>query len=215
MQLRMLNRRSLSGSMTVVGDIAQATGAWAHSSWEEILAHLPDKRSPRRAELTIGYRIPSQNMELAARVLRVAAPDLAPPRSIRQTESPPRLVHAPSVDVLNATVADTVRDELEVLGAGNLAVIAPASMVDEIAVGLEQAGIDFGIAARTGLDHQVTVVPVGWVKGLELDGSIVVEPARIVNEEPQGLRALYVALTRATKRLALVHAQPLPDCLRE
>ena len=215
MQLRMLNRRSLSGSMTVVGDIAQATGAWAHSSWEEILAHLPDKRPARRAELTIGYRIPSQNMELAARVLRVAAPDLAPPRSIRQTESPPRLVHAPTVDALNAIVADTVRDELEVLGAGNLAIIAPASMVDEIADGLEQAGIDFGVAARTGLDHQVTVVPVGWVKGLELDGSIVVEPARIVDEEPQGLRALYVALTRATKRLALVHAQPLPDCLRE
>ena len=58
MQLRMLNRRSLNGSMTVVGDIAQSTGAWAHADWEEILEHLPDRRPARRAELTIGYRLP-------------------------------------------------------------------------------------------------------------------------------------------------------------
>src|SRR5690606_22529362 len=57
MQLRMLTRRSLGGSMTIVGDIAQATGAWAHASWDEILEHLPDRRPPRRAELTVGYRI--------------------------------------------------------------------------------------------------------------------------------------------------------------
>jgi DNA helicase IV len=215
MQLRMLNRRSLSGSMTVVGDIAQATGAWAHKSWEEILAHLPNKRPARRAELTIGYRIPSPNMELAARVLKFAAPELAPPRSIRQTGTAPRFVHAPAPDALGATVAAVVREELEELGTGNLAVIVPSSLVDEVSAGLGAAGVDHGSAIRNGLDQQVTVVPVGWVKGLELDGSIVVEPARIVDEEPQGMRALYVALTRATKRLALVHALPLPDCLRE
>ena len=78
MQLRMLARRSLSGSMTVVGDIAQATGAWAHANWDEILAFLPAKKPARRAELTIGYRIPAQNMMLAARVLAVAAPELTP-----------------------------------------------------------------------------------------------------------------------------------------
>ena len=59
MQLRMLNRRSLNGSMTVVGDIAQSTGEWAHRSWQEILDHLPDRRPPRRAELTVGYRLPA------------------------------------------------------------------------------------------------------------------------------------------------------------
>jgi len=50
----------------------------------------------------------------------------------------------------------------------------------------------------------------GHVKGLEFDGVVVVEPARIVAESPQGLRALYVALTRATQRLTVVHADPLP-----
>jgi DNA helicase IV len=59
----------------------------------------------------------------------------------------------------------------------------------------------------------VTVVPVRLVKGLELDAVIVVEPARIVAEEAQGLRSLYVALTRATKRLVVVHSDPLPEAL--
>jgi DNA helicase IV len=60
----------------------------------------------------------------------------------------------------------------------------------------------------------VTVVPVSVVKGLELDGVVVVEPAAIVDAEQQGLRALYVALTRSTRRLTIVHARPLPDAMR-
>src|SRR5690606_33444506 len=94
MQLRMLNRRSLNGSMTIVGDIAQSTGAWAHATWDEILEHLPDRRPARRAELTIGYRLPGPNMALAAKVLRLAAPDLTPPSAVRQVGDEPRLVAA-------------------------------------------------------------------------------------------------------------------------
>ena len=75
--------------------------------------------------------------------------------------------------------------------------------------------VEFGRAVRNGFANQITLVPVSLVKGLELDATVVVEPAAIVAEEAQGLRALYVALTRSTKRLALVHARPLPDCLRE
>src|SRR5206468_2161325 len=130
MQLRMLGRRSLNGSMTIVGDIAQATGAWAHASWDEILAFLPDRRPPRRAELTIGYRIPAPNMELASRVLRVAAPDLSPPRSIRQAGQVPRLVRAASVDALGDAVAAATQVELAEVGAGNVAVIVPTSLVE-------------------------------------------------------------------------------------
>jgi DNA helicase IV len=200
--------------MTIVGDIAQATGAWAHGSWEEILAHLPDRRPPRRAELTIGYRIPAPNMELAARVLRVAAPDLSPPSSIRQTGTGPRLVHVGDGE-LAAAIAAAALAEVEEVGGGNVAVIAPASLIDLVTAGLAEAGVSFGVAARNGLEEQVTVVPVGMVKGLELDATVVVEPADIVGQEAQGLRALYVALTRATKRLAIVHAKPLPECLAE
>ena len=215
MQLRMLGRRSLNGSMTIVGDIAQATGAWAHGDWDEILEHLPtERRAPRRAELTIGYRIPAPNMELAARVLRVAAPDLSPPRSVRDDGDPPRVVRASSADELTRgrrrrhhrrarrRRARQRRRDLPGI-VGRAAGRRPRA----------DAGLEFGIAPRSGLDLQITVVPVGMVKGLEVDASVVVEPAGIVAEEAQGHRALYVALTRSTKRLCVVHHEPLPAAM--
>jgi DNA helicase IV len=214
MQLRMLTRRSLSGSMTVVGDIAQSTGEWAHASWQEILDQLPDRRPPRRAELTVGYRLPAPNMALASRVLRVADPDLSPPSSIREDGDPP-LIRRTDPDRLGEVVVATTLDELDAVGSGNVAVIVPASMVDQVSAAFTDAGVEFGRATRHGLDVQITVVPVGLVKGLELDASVVVEPSAIVDEEAQGLRALYVALTRATKRLAIVHAADLPQALQE
>jgi DNA helicase IV len=214
MQLRMLERRSLNGSMTVVGDIAQSTGEWAHANWQEILDHLPDRRPPRRAELTVGYRLPAPNMALASRVLAVADPELKPPRSIRDDGEIPRIV-AVEPDRLAERVVAVAVEELEAVGTGNVAVIVPASLVDTVSDAFTLAGREFGRATRHGLDAQITVVPVGLVKGLELDASIVVEPAAIVSEEAQGLRALYVALTRATKRLAIVHAEALPDALQE
>ena len=93
--------------------------------------------------------------------------------------------------------------------------ICPDPLLDAVSAALDAAGIDHGHATRHGLEQQVTLVPVNLVKGLELDASVVVEPATIVESNPQGLRSLYVALTRATKRLAIVHARPLPDCLAE
>jgi DNA helicase IV len=214
MALRMISRRSLNGSITMVGDLAQATGAIAPSSWDDILAHLPSRKEPRVRELTIGYRIPAQSMALAARVLSVAAPTLVPPRSVREGEVPPIIRRVGESD-LGSEVASAVEALLVALGDGSVAVVTPASMADLVATTLEGRGLAVGRAARQALEAQVTVVPVGLVKGLELDGVVVVEPARIVDEEQQGLRALYVALTRATKRLVIVHAEPLPDALAE
>ncbi len=212
MQLRMLERRSLNGSMTVVGDIAQATGQWAHESWGEILELLPAKREPRRAELTLGYRLPAPIMAMAARVLRHAAPDLRPPRSVREDGAEPGVVRAPE-GALAEVVAAVTREERDVVDPGQVAVVCPSSLVDEVCDALTDAGIDFGRATRHGLEHRVAVVPVGLVKGLEVDAVVVVEPAAIVDEEAQGDRALYVALTRATKRLAVVHELELPPSL--
>ncbi|HEY8545446.1 MAG TPA: ATP-binding domain-containing protein, partial [Acidimicrobiales bacterium] len=214
MQLRMLSRRSLNGSMTIVGDIAQATGVWAVQGWGEILAHLPSKRPSRRAELTIGYRIPRPTMDLAAKVLAEAAPGLAPPESVRQVGDPPRVLSAPADDLV-ARVVEVALEERDAVDPGSVAIIVPQTLVDAVADGLDAAGVEYGRAARNGLESQVTLVPVSLVKGLELDAAVVVEPAAIVNEEAQGMRALYVALTRATKRLAVVHAQPLPACLQD
>ena len=95
----------------------------------------------------------------------------------------------------------------------SVVVVVPDEMADEMSAALDAAGIAHGRAAASGLDSQVTVVPISLAKGLEVDGVVVVEPARIVASEMQGLRALYVALTRPTQRLTIVHAEPLPDPL--
>ena len=95
MELRMLARRSLSGSMTIVGDIGQATGPWGAESWEDVLAHLPSRRDPRHIELTVGYRIPASIMGPAVAVLEVSAPWLTPPIAVRPGEDPPEFVRVP------------------------------------------------------------------------------------------------------------------------
>ena len=78
MQFRMLARRAPAGSLTVLGDLVQATGAWTYGSWDEILDHLPTGAVLRREELTLGYRAPGQVLELASRLLPVAAPAVKP-----------------------------------------------------------------------------------------------------------------------------------------
>jgi DNA helicase IV len=206
-------RRSLGGSMTVVGDIAQATGPWAPPSWDAVLANLPSRKPPRVQELSIGYRTPASIMTLANKVLAVAAPELTPPTAVREGDEDPQVIDVEPA-ALAARVAAIAAEERDIVGDGNVAVIVPDSLTEDVAAALRAAGVDFGEAARVGLDAQVNLVPVRLVKGLELDSVIVVEPARIVAEEPQGLRALYVALTRATRRLAVLHAEPLPEPLR-
>lgn len=212
MELRVLDRRSLNGSMTIVGDIAQATGAWAHDDWESVLEHLPSRRPPRRAELTVGYRVPGPIMDLAARVLPLAAPDLRPPTSIRHTGDEPILT-ATTDGALDLEVVDAVRRELKAVGSGNVAVVTPVSLTDRIDAALTDAGVEHGRATRQGLDRQVTVVPTSLVKGLELDSVIVVEPAAVLEDEVRGPQSLYVSLTRSTKRLSIIHARPLPEVL--
>ncbi len=214
MQLEMLRRRSLNGSMTVVGDIAQATGAWGHDDWYDVLDHLPDRRGARVAELTIGYRIPAPLMGFATKILAEVAPELSPPTAVR-TEGDPPVVTRVDADDLEATLARAVAEEIGAVGQGNVAVIAPAPLVDRVDRALTDAGVDHGSASLNGLQQQVTVVPVRLVKGLEVDAAIVVEPQLIIDSEPQGMRSLYVAFTRATKRLRVLHTGALPEVLRE
>jgi len=215
MELRMLARRSLSGSLTVVGDIGQATGPWGAESWDDVLAHLPERRPHRHIELTVGYRIPASIMGPAVAVLGASAPWLTPPQAVRPGEDPPEFVPVRDPSGLGAEVAAAAVRARDSVEPGNVAVIVPRSLVDAVAAGLEAAGVEFGHATRRGLDRRVTLVPVDLAKGLELDAAVVVEPAAIVAEESAGLRSLYVALTRATRRLSVVHARALPDPMRE
>ena len=212
MQLKMATRRSLSGAMTIVGDLAQATGPLAPTDWDDVLDHLPDRKPSRVIGLSVGYRIPGQIMELANKVMAAATPTLRAPRSVRIGEASPVFVRASGS--LGAAVADVVRSITSELPNASLGVIAPDSMIDELSEHLTAAGVNHGTATRTGLDEGVTLVPVSVVKGLELDAVVVVEPARIVADHEHGMRSLYVALTRPTQRLSIVHADELPEPLR-
>jgi DNA helicase IV len=216
MQLRMLTRRSLNGSMTIVGDIAQSTGAWPHQSWDEVLEHLPDRRPTQRRELTVGYRIPAPLMELAAGILPLAAPELAAPVSVRGDGESPTVLRSATTGELLSHMTSAVRAEMDRGESGNIAVIVTESLVDSIENALLAAGISAGRAPRDNLDSTVTIVPVRLVKGLEVDVSIIVDPGRIVEENPQGYRSLYVAMTRATQRMTVVVASAaLPPPLSE
>ena len=201
MQLRMLARRSL-GSMTIVGDVGQATGTWSPGSWQDVLSHLPGRKPPRMVELTVNYRTPAEIMEVANRVLAAAAPHLTPPVSVRTGGEPPTVRTVSNEDDLGR-VAFEAAAALQAEIGGMVAVICP----DSLAPVLAPDGDDVS------LSDPVSVIPVGSVKGLEFDGVVLVEPDRVAEESPQGMRALYVALTRATKRLVVVHARPLPAVL--
>ena len=228
MQLRMLARRSLSGSMTVVGDIAQATGPWAPQSWDDVTRHLSPQRPPRLVELTVSYRTPSQVVALASRVLAVAAPSITPPRPVRQSGHEPRIEQTSRVGLLPA-VADLAGEEEAAVAPGRVAVLGPAVMLAELTRALADAGldpVDPRDPAGSGLGAGLVVLPADETNGLEFDSVIVVEPSLVaaVSDEPggegppvattRGLRTLYVALTRPTKRLTVVHAEPLPVELR-
>ncbi len=228
MQLRMLARRSLSGSMTVVGDIAQATGPWAPSGWDEVIRHLSPQRPPRLVELTVSYRTPAEVVALAAQVLAVAAPGVRPPRPVRQAGQSPRLVRTARAS-LATTAAELAREEVAAVAPGHVAVLGPAVMLPELTRALASAGldpVDPRDPAGAGLTAGLVVLPADEANGLEFDSVVVVEPALVAaaggdtsGEGPpvattRGLRTLYVALTRPTRRLTVVHAGPLPVDLR-
>ena len=149
LQLRMLARRSLSGSMTVVGDIAQATAPWAPRTWSEITEHLPHRRDPRTVELTVSYRTPAEVIEVAARVLAVAAPELRRPRPVRRTGVAPRMVSVEGPDgptgapsgVLADRVAAEAVAEVAAVAPGRVAVLAPEPMLPALADALDRGRV--------------------------------------------------------------------------
>ncbi|HET9770598.1 MAG TPA: UvrD-helicase domain-containing protein, partial [Acidimicrobiia bacterium] len=209
MAWRVLFRRCPGKSMTVVGDLAQTGASWGPASWDELFdRHAPNRW--RRVELTVNYRTPAEIMEVATAVLAAAAPGVRPPRSMREEGVPPWSVQA-SPDEVGEVVARAVRSELAAIGDGRLAVITPAADAEEMVRSLAAALPEATVGDRTApLDGLVAVLAVAETKGLEFDGVIVVEPSVIVEESERGMSDLYVALTRATRRLAVVHTRPLP-----
>ena len=214
MQLQMVSRRSLNGAMTVVGDIAQATGPFAPSDWRDVLALLPKNRDAKIAELSVGYRIPRQIMEFASRLLATAAPGQTPPTAVREGDHDPRIVRT-NFDQLAAETARQARTLVGELSDGRVAVVCPDDMVESIASALDQVGLVYGRAGQKALEATLTIVPVSVVKGLEMDGVVVVEPTAMYESPDVGPRGVYVALTRSTQQLVVVHSRDLPRELRD
>jgi ATP-dependent exoDNAse (exonuclease V) beta subunit len=149
-------------------------------------------------------------LAVASRLLPAIAPDLQATESIRPGRSEPRFVRVEE-GVAAAAAAEAARLAAEWT---SVAVIVPDALHDDVAAALSAAGADLGDAEREGLDHAVTLVPAITAKGLEFDAVVVVEPAAITDDAVRGLRLLYIALTRPTQHLSVVHALPLPAPLR-
>ncbi len=198
MQLRMIGRRGL-GSFTILGDIAQATGPVPYRAWSEVLPHLPGGEDAAIEELRHAYRVPREIMALALPLLDQIAPGTEPPLAYRVGAEPPRILQGePALSLAFEEAARLAGEE------GMLALIVPASLRGREAPALFDE------------THAPLLTP-REAKGMEFDHVVVVEPAAIVDEAQggQGLRELYVALTRPTRTLVVVHTRPLPAALAQ
>lgn len=210
MMLRAVGRRCATGSVTVLGDLAQATTPWGATSWELAMVHL-GKPGAHVEELTVGFRVPGEVLELAARLLPVIAPALAPPTSVRRTGGD--LVVSAVADVL-AALPEAVERALE--RAGSVGVIVADGSVSAATRALTDAALPHAVLDAAAAGERVQVVPSTLAKGLEFDSVVLVEPADVAageSDEVLGLRRLYVCLTRAVTSLTVLHARPLPAAL--
>jgi len=207
MQLRMLARRARRHSMTVLGDLAQATGPASPGSWDDTLAHLGRPANAQRAELTMGYRLPGSVLALANRLLARAAPGIAASQSVRSDGDPPDLHRVASHELVEQVAEHAVA---MVGDLATVAVIASPARVDELRRALEARGVVLAEPGEVEPDRPVVVVPAPLAKGLEFDGVIVVEPAEIA-VGAHGVRLLFVALTRAVQHLAIAYSEALPE----
>jgi DNA helicase IV len=213
MMLRALARRSSTGSLTVLGDLAQATTPWATRSWAEALGHL-GKPDAHVEQLTRGFRVPGEVIEYAARLLPHIAPALEPPTSVRRARGELLVVPANAERALVDAVRTSVGRE------GSVGLIAPDADVERVGAALARGGLGFAVLGEEPADEQATefdahldLVPASLAKGLEFDHVVLLEPAGIVTGEPDrvtGLRRLYVCLTRAVTSLVVLHSEPLP-----
>lgn len=189
MAWRLLMRRCPTRSMTLVGDPAQTADEAGCGSWERILSPYVGERW-ELVRLAVNYRTPAEIMEVAAAVLRTRDPGFEPPRSVRATGVRP---WAHATGDLAAATGEAVARELP--AEGRLAVIAPRARHAALAAVLP--GVREGV--EPDLTGEVVLLDPRQAKGLEFDTVIVVEPAELRPSD------LYVALTRATQTLGVVH----------
>jgi DNA helicase IV len=193
MQLRMIARRARNGALTLLGDVAQGTGAVTYESWDEVLPYLPGGGEAEIAELRHAYRVPREIMDLALPLLDTIAPTIERPLAYRVGGLDPVLRQVPE----DALLREAYNEAARLASDGLVALIVPDELIEP------------ALAHESAFEGIPLLTPRA-AKGLEFDHVIVVEPALIAERE-QGLRELYVALTRPTTTLVVVHARPLPS----
>ncbi|MFK0255987.1 HelD family protein [Streptomyces sp. NPDC090445] len=214
MQARALRRRcAVNGSMTVLGDLAQATGPHIPTDWDRTGALLSDHGDWRVAELNTSYRVPAEIMKFVAPLAQAVAPTLPYPRAVREAgEEAVRVMATEPWKLLDDTVTQVTR----LVGTSDgttlrsVAVIVPddSDWLDAISRRIDEVG---GIGSQH--REAVSVLDATQAKGMEYDHVLVIEPATIADRGPAGLRQLYVALTRSTQSLTVLHTAPLPEAL--
>ncbi|MEE9415296.1 MAG: ATP-binding domain-containing protein [Acidimicrobiales bacterium] len=223
MELRVVGRRARRGSLTILGDIAQATAPAAQHSWDAVVEALglstestdyanPGNGSVRRNELTVGYRVPGPLLDYANRLLKYTAPTITPSTSVRHAGPGPTMVSVSKAELARAVVG-SVRELATTFQTTG--VIAPANLLDQLLDELRAADVDTtDTRLSPTLGSAVSLIDAAAAKGLEFDAVVVVEPAEFA-DLPNGLRLLYVALTRAVQRLTIVHSKPICSELDE
>jgi DNA helicase IV len=220
MGLRAIARRCPSRSMTVLGDLAQATAPGAQSDWDRVVRLLGSPPTASVEELELGYRVPAPIIDVANRLLPTVAPGVRPARSVRIAGRPPLVVPCPE------PLAPEVARRTQALAGEwtSVGVIVPEPLAGAVGEALASAGVAFGTAGRPGRPggEVVTLLVPPEAKGLEFDAVVVAEPAAFLTGDTGGTdgidgtaggRLLYIALTRAVQDLTIVHATPLPPAL--
>jgi DNA helicase IV len=212
MQLESIRRRSGSGDILLMGDLAQATGPWVHTSWNSI-ADCVNKPIERLDELEFGYRVPKQVFEYALRVLSHINPQLKSPRLVRDVKETPIVKN---FDDREELFSNLVKD-LKKLGniSAHTGLIVGDAQAETLIEELKDSGIAFTILENNSPTEGLNIVPVSRQKGLEFDDVILVEPQDIINIEEIGLRQLYVAVTRSLRGLSIYSTGELPTQLLE
>lgn len=194
MQWRMLARRCPTGSFTIVGDLGQAKRPWSPSSWAEVCSLAAPEHPGRVEQLSVNYRTPAEVMTLAAAVLARHRPDLEPPAAVRASGILPRIVSTSSGQETEAAAHALALQEAEAVHPGTVGIIR-AKPTD--------GGSE--LTEPHVLDQSIVELSIEEAKGLEFDSVIIIEPAAFSEAE------LYVAITRTTSRLTLVHRRELPS----
>ena len=213
MAWRMVMRRCPVRSMTLVGDLAQTSDPAGASSWDRVLKQYA-RQQLRVEELTVNYRTPAEIMDVAEPTLHRIDPAARAPRSVRDAGVAPWHQQVAAADLPDHVARLVIQDAA---GAGTLAVIVPRSIKDAVTAAVH--GVSAALPDRGSPDDPdelrrgVTVLTVREAKGLEFDEVLLADPDGILAESEHGLNDLYVALTRSTQRLAVLHTGPLPALL--